>query len=252
MKRFQMKLSTYRLAVQTAAFVGTFMAVPALAHAATLSLSPTSGTHAAGETFEVKVNLDTSSVATSGTDAYIHFDPTVLQVVDSAPGADGVQVLAGSLYSQTSFNSVDNGTGKISFSASKSGGSAGYSGSGTLATITFQAVKGSSGTPVTFDFTSGSTTDSNVISSADSSDLLTAVTNGNYVISGDGGGDDPSASVTPSSNSGGTTNPGGNSGNGTSNVQGTGIDLNGYILATIATLIGAGYFLTRRPKTHRR
>lgn len=257
----------------TALGAGLFWAVPAAASAATLSLSPASGSHAAGSTFEVAINLDTGGVATNGTDAILRFDPNTLQVVDANNSSEGTQVLAGSLYSNTTYNVVDNGAGKISFSGTKTGNSTGYSGSGTLATITFQALKAASASAVTFDFTRNTTSDSNVIGS-DSTDLLTSVTNGSYTItaastsgsgssSGSGTGSSSGAGTSSDSDSSaagsGTDSAGddssgaaGQSGadgtGGSGTVAGTGVDLNLYMILTLVTLVGAGYLLTRRPK----
>ncbi len=232
-----------------AGFAAVVVAAPAFAQAATLSLSPTSGTHAVGDSFEVKINLDTSGVATSGTDAYVRFDPNVLTVVDSQAGTDGTQIQAGTLYSQTSFNSVDNSTGKVSFSGSKTGGSPGYTGSGTLATITFQAVKEASSTSVSFDFTQNSTTDSNVISNADSTDALTNVTNASYAITAAAGTTDPSngGSTTPGTD--GTSPGGSNNGGGSDNVATTGMDLSSYLALTVLSLV-VGIYLVM-PKRRR-
>lgn len=260
-------MNTQRLIQSVLLGVGTSLAVmvlPAAASAATLSLSPTSGTHKVGDTFNVEIKLDTGGVTTSGTDVYVRFDPNVLQVVDANNSSTGVQITPGSLYSQTSFNSTDNGAGKISFSGSKSGGSSGYSGTGTLATIKFQATAEASSTNVTVDYQAGSTTDSNVISQSDSSDVLTSVTSAAYKIAAAGG----TATATPDSNDnsdpdddgdgipnnedddsdGDGVNDSEQGKGGTSNVEGTGIDLTGYIVLTLVSLIGAGYFLTRKPR----
>lgn len=264
---FQTRFISYIFWVALAAVA--CMAAPASVSAATLSLSPSTGSFAAGDTFEVKILLNTSGNTTSGTDAYVRFDPNSLQVVDANSSAEGTQILPGSLYSQTSYNQVDTSTGKISFSGSKSGGSPGYKGTGTLATITFSAVKQISTTPVTFDFTSGSTTDSNVIDQTSSDDVLTSVTDASYTVTaakaatttGTTGTTDDTVGSDGSSTTGGTgsgsdgtagTGAGGKSGTdgagGTTDVAATGMDLNGYLLITILSMLGAGYFLTRRPK----
>lgn len=249
-----------RYILQGSAALGVLLAAPAFAQAATMSLSPSSGSHAASSTFEVKILLDTGGATTAGADANIQFDPSVLQVVDANSGTSGTQVLPGTLYSQTSFNSVDNTTGLIDFSGAKTSSSGGYKGSGTLATITFQAVKATSSTPVTFKFTSGETTDSNV-SDADGKDLLTAVTDGAYTItaadgssssgtsSGTTGGSTTTSTSSDSEDSDGNGVPDSEEGKGGSGtVASTGIDLTGYAAATLIALIGAVYFLTRRPK----
>lgn len=264
MKRFHTvsKITTYLTMI-----VGLVLVAPGLASAATLSFSPTSGSYASGDTFDVKINLDTESQAPTSTDVIARFDPSVLQVVDSVTGTTGVQVLPGSLYSATTLNTVDNGTGTIKFSAANTG-SSGYTGSGTLATITFRGLKEASTTAVTFTFTSGQTTDSNV--SLSNSDLLTRVTDASFTITaasddddsddsdsdtGDSTDDDSDSSdnddsgdtdVTDTNGANGNSGDEGSGGSGT--VAGTGIDLSGIIVLTIVSLIGAGYFLTRKPR----
>lgn len=154
--------------------------VPNLALAATLSLSPSTSTVNVGDKLNVAIILNTDSQTISGVDAKLRFDKAVFAVEDSSSSQTGVQIQAGTLLSTVAFNSVSNSDGTISFSAAKTGGSSGYTGTGTLATITLRALTASTGSPVTFDFTSGSTTDSNI--STGTSDVLTAVTNGNYVV----------------------------------------------------------------------
>ncbi|TSC66561.1 MAG: hypothetical protein CEO22_39 [Candidatus Berkelbacteria bacterium Gr01-1014_85] len=172
--------------------------VPNLALAATLSLSPSTSTVNVGDKLNVAIILNTDSQTISGVDAKLRFDKAVFAVEDSSSSQTGVQIQAGTLLSTVAFNSVSNSDGTISFSAAKTGGSSGYTGTGTLATITLRALTASTGSPVTFDFTSGSTTDSNI--STGTSDVLTAVTNGNYVVNTAG-----TSSTTTSSSSTSTT-----------------------------------------------
>lgn len=229
---------------------GIMLAAPAFASAATLSLSPATGTYQAGQTFEVKIQLDTAGATTSGTDVYMSFDPGTLEVVDANSSATGTQILPGTLYAQTVANTADNTTGKIQFSGAKTSSSSGYSGSGTLATITFQALKAADATKVTFDFAKGATNLSEVLSN--SATVLSSVADGTYAITAAVASPDPVAS---SSASGGGTDTGANGKGGTTGTGGTGtvaatgIDLNGYLILTIISFIGAGYFLTRRTKT---
>lgn len=150
------------------------------ASAATLSLSPATSAINVGSNFTVNVALNTEGAAIDGVDVfYLNFNPSLLSVVDTASGASGVQITAGSLMPNTIVNTVDNATGKITFSQVPNGGST-YTGSGNLASITFNA-KAAGTANVTFDFTSGSTLDSNIASNG--SDVLTAVTNGSYTLS---------------------------------------------------------------------
>lgn len=155
--------------------------LPGLASAATLSVSPSSKSVNAGETFTVTVNLDTQNTAIDGVDLrYLNFNPTLLQVVDSNVSASGVQITPGTLMPATVSNNVNNSLGRIAFSQVTTGGSK-YTGSGVLATISFKALYGGTAA-LTFDYVSNRTTDSNV--AALGTDVLNSVVNGSYTISG--------------------------------------------------------------------
>jgi fibronectin type 3 domain-containing protein len=144
---------------------------------ATLTLSPSSGSVSVGNTFTVSVILNTGGQNAYGTDINrLHFNPNILQVVDADSGTAGVQIAAGSLMPLTIINSVDNTGGTIQFSELANPGST-YNGSGTLATITFRAAAAGTSN-VTFDFTLGSGTDTNVAGLG--GDLLSSVGSGSY------------------------------------------------------------------------
>ena len=153
--------------------------IPFISHAATLVLSPSSTSVSVNGTFTVNIVLNTAGAPTYGVDINrIRFNPALLQVVDADTGTGGVQINAGALMSVTTTNVVDNIGGSIQFSQLASPGST-YTGSGTLATITFRAVSSGSAS-VTIDFTSGSGTDSNVAGLG--SDLLVSIGNGTYTL----------------------------------------------------------------------
>jgi chitodextrinase len=150
------------------------------AQAATLVLSPSTQSVTAGNTFTVSINLDTAGAGVYGVDIYsLHFNAALLQVQDSDSGTAGVQISPGALMANTQYNNVDNTNGVIQFSQTPAATSANYSGSGVLATVTFQAVAMGTAS-VTFDFTLNSTTDTNVAGLY--TDLLTGVTNGSYTV----------------------------------------------------------------------
>ena len=159
-----------------------FVLAPIMSFAATLTLSPSSSTINIGSNFTVNVLLDTQGSAINGVDAYINY-PSSLSVVDDDGGTSGAQITAGTLMAVLQDNIVDTVNRKINFSQVATAGTT-YSGSGTLATIHFTAL--SVGTAsVTFNFTSGATNDSNVISGTNKGvDLLTSVTNGSYTLQG--------------------------------------------------------------------
>lgn len=158
-----------------------FLALANSASAATLKLSPASGTVSAGQTLSVDIMLDTTGAAVDGVDVYsLHYNKGALEVQDANTSASGIQITPGTLLPVTLTNTVNASTGVIQFSQVSSGGSS-YTGSGKLATIVFKGLANGT-SPVTFDFTNGSTSDTNVAGGGQ--DKLTSVTNGSYTVSG--------------------------------------------------------------------
>lgn len=146
--------------------------------AATLSLSPSSGTFNKGCPFNLDIVLNTQSAETDGTDAILLYDNTKLT-------ANSIDTeLPQKIYSDYPGSNIDDTAGKITVSGLASVSTA-FNGQGTLAKIYF-TVKESATTGVTqvkFDFTSGGkTTDSNVVQRGQVQDILTSVTNGSYTI----------------------------------------------------------------------
>lgn len=175
---------------------GLFLGVTA--QAATLTLTPVTGSYSINDTITVSVNLDTAGAAVEGVDIlYLNYNTSLLEVQDSDAGIAGVQIGSGSVLSQVITNTVDTSTGRITFSKVSGGGTT-YTGSGVLATINFKAL--ATGTAnLSFNFTLGSTTDTNVASAG--TDVLTAVTGASYGIGG-------SAPSTPTVNTGGSAGGG--------------------------------------------
>lgn len=146
---------------------------PSFVHAAKLSVDPATKSVKIGDTFSLNINLNTESQAADGVDVhYLNYDKNKLEV-------RGTIITAGILFGITPANSVDATNGRINFSQAATGGS-NYNGSGTLATISFKALKEGSAN-LTFNYISGSTTDCNVAVSG--SDVLNGVTNGVVTIS---------------------------------------------------------------------
>lgn len=150
---------------------------PSFAFAATLSLSPASGTFNKGCSFALDIKLDTGGQQTDGTDAILLFDQGKLTATS---------ITSGTIYSDYPGNNTDNDTGKVFVSGLASVSSA-FSGSGTLATINF-TVKDTAATGATiikFDFDPNDktkTTDSNVVERGTNAEILSSVVNGNYIL----------------------------------------------------------------------
>lgn len=153
---------------------------PAVALAASLSLSPSSGTFNKGCAFSLEIKLDTGGLESDGTDAILSYDQNKVTATSISPGI---------IYADYPGNSVDNDTGKVIISGLASV-SSGYKSSGTpgtLATVNF-TVKDAVATGATiikFDFDANAptkTTDSNVVQRGTVLDILSSAPSGNYII----------------------------------------------------------------------
>lgn len=154
------------------------LAIPSSVLAATLSLSPISGTFNKGCPVTLDINLDTTGVDTDGTDAILFYDNTRLTAISIDTD------LSQKIYSDYPGSNIDDATGKVTVSGLASV-STPFNGKGTLAKVNF-TVKEAAPTGITqvkFDFSpGGKTTDSNVVQRGTVADVLSSVTNGNYTI----------------------------------------------------------------------
>lgn len=147
--------------------------------AATLALDPSTGSYIIGNTYTLNIRLNTNGNDTAGADIhYLNYNPSLIEIQDSVSQTAGVQIQAGSLYTNTIVNSVDAVNGRINFSQASLGGTT-YNGTGILASITFK-VLAAGATDLTFNFVSGSGADTNIASLGQ--DVLNSVTNGRYTL----------------------------------------------------------------------
>jgi|GEM_PF-4081628 len=130
------------------------------AYAASLSVSPGNITVTNGQEFQINVVLDTQGADIVAVDAIIEYDPAMIEIVS---------ITQGSIFSAYPVKTFANG--EIRISALDSTFSTPYNGSGTLATVRARGLQVGT-TNFNFVFTSGSTTDSNVVEEGTSSDLL--------------------------------------------------------------------------------
>src|SRR2546428_361870 len=99
-----------------------FLTTPSAVLAATLSLSPATGTFNTGCSYSLDIKLDTGGVSTDGTDAIIFYDASKMTINSIATGK---------IYSDYPISGASNG--KISVSGITSSPSQSFSGTGTLA-----------------------------------------------------------------------------------------------------------------------
>lgn len=171
---------------------------PAAAPNATLALSPTNNSVTIGDQFNIFVTLNTKENTTDAVDVTIFYDSSKLKVYDAIK-TDNMPYATVVGKQENACGGSQNGLrGKITFSGLaydasqlptppphspvKTGGQ-----TVTIATIPFEAIAAGSAN-VQFNFDSqGSTTDSNVVETSTSQDLLNTVTNAVYTITaGDG------------------------------------------------------------------
>ncbi|MBI3109900.1 hypothetical protein HYZ06_02555 [Candidatus Daviesbacteria bacterium] len=156
--------------------------------AATLSLSPSSGTFNKNCGFTLDITLDTTGADTDGTDAILIYDASRF-TVNSINTQNKV-------YPDYPGNNVDEISGKITISGLASVAQA-FSGKGSLATLsmTVKETAPAGATQIKFDFDPNDktkTTDSNVVQRGTIVDVLNSVTNGSYTIGSGACGAQPS------------------------------------------------------------
>ncbi|MBI2022011.1 hypothetical protein HYS93_04015 [Candidatus Daviesbacteria bacterium] len=150
---------------------------PAVIFAATLSLSPATGTINRGCNFTLSIVLDTQGSNTDGTDAIIKYDPQKV---------NPTKINNGTIYQDYPGSFIDAQASKINVSGLATVASP-FNGKGVLATVDFSVPQTAPTglTQLTFDFDpndKAKTTDSNVVERGTVSDVLSDVTNGSYTV----------------------------------------------------------------------
>lgn len=145
-------------AVQTTGFVG---------------LTPSGGEYvfSPGQTIPLGLVVDSKGASVDGLDTIINFDPKKVQIV-------GNSLSPTTLFERFPLNVADNQKGQIRFSALSFNAKPV---AGIVGTFSFRPlVRGI--VSFTFDFTSGSTTDSNLAEHGTAKDILGKVENGSFIF----------------------------------------------------------------------
>lgn len=159
--------------------------------AASLKFTNTTATVSNGGTFQIGVTVDPGSDSVNSADVYVTYDGTLLK-------ATGVS--AGSLFPTVTNDVATSGTVYIAGMVNDPANS--ISSAGTIATITFQALKEGSGT-LSFDCNSSKV----VKNDLNATNVLTCSSNGTSAITVGAGGSsssNPTATPTTSASTGGT------------------------------------------------
>ena len=150
-----------------------------------LTLEPATGSYELDNTFDIELKLNTGGAESDHTEAYLEYDPTLLQVVDADEEEVGVQISPGELYETVLANLADEEEGTIEFSQLSLNPEAYYSTSEAqvLATITFQVLAAGE-TNLNFVFTGAEQDleDSNVYNAETNEDMLTSVEGATFTL----------------------------------------------------------------------
>ncbi len=158
------------------------------AFAASLQFDPVTVSTTVGQTFDVKLNANLGSDTVTSVDAYVLYDPSLLDVVS---------VSKGTLFPTVSQSLTQ--SGKAYVGALVDDPATAKTGMGTLATMTFKAKANGTAT-LKYDCTQGSTTDTNVNKNdANSTDVVQCSSNGQSVVTIGGGGDTTKGALTATS-----------------------------------------------------
>lgn len=144
---------------------------------ANFALSPASGSYNVNETFDVNILLNAAGGKIGGADVYLTFDQNKINLLE---------IENGTIFGQYAGKTINNINGSAAISGLADGVEVAFTGSDTFARLRFKALSAGA-TEVKFNFTPGSTRDTNAIDFDTLGDILTSVTNGSYTISGPAG-----------------------------------------------------------------
>ena len=164
--------SSKRILILLAATAVLFTKVNSAHAAASLRLEPELKYISIGETLELEIIMNTDGEQAAGGDVIITYDPEVVSVVDLLPGK---------LFSDYPSATFDNVAGVAKLSGIVASISELFTGEGVFGRIIVQGKKAGS-TELTFDFTPGSTTDSNIAVTYGSGDILAKVSQAIVIV----------------------------------------------------------------------
>lgn len=133
-----------------------------------ISLNVPKTNYVVNEKIPVSVRIDSGGRTLDGADLIIRFDPKVLE---ATPGS----LIAGSIFDEYPLLSADMKKGLVSVSGVNST-RAGFKGTGQFITVNFKA-RAKGNTSLIIDFEKGSTSDSNLVETETSKDILETVGN---------------------------------------------------------------------------
>lgn len=139
-----------------------------------ITLNSSQANFKVGEKVTVTINVSTGGYTIIGTDLVLRFNPKAMET-------SSADFIRGKIYSEYPLISVDNKDGVVRVSAVATNADQGFNGIGELGVINFKT-KAAGQVNIIVDFKKGSTTDSNIIRTKTSEDVLGSVTNLNLTI----------------------------------------------------------------------
>jgi hypothetical protein len=144
-------------------------------------LDPPRATYYVGEEFEIKIMANTDGEDTNSADVFMNYDPGVIDVIDSDQELPGTQVKMGKAFQVPAYNLVDESAGELKFAPFSFPGFS-FNGDKAMGSLEMVGLKEAQNSEVGFEFTLGSTYDSNLAQKDTSDDILGAVTSGYYTF----------------------------------------------------------------------
>lgn len=140
------------------------------AHAASLGLSPGSADLISGCTYTASIVIDTEGINTLATDAFLTYNSSEIEIVDQNLSIPGTQIGIGHTYETYPGNIVSSNLIRLT-GFNRTGF---FNGRGVLGRIKFRGKPGVTSSVIGFQFSPGSSIDSN-IANQDSADILNSV-----------------------------------------------------------------------------
>lgn len=150
--------------------LGSFgiLCFPSVAQAAQFSFDSSNIKYSQGCETDLRVIIDPEGIKSNGADLIVRYNQNELEIIDTDPSLQGIQISTGDAYEVYFGNLAENGTIRI--------GAASYNKflnqKMTFATIKLKSKPGTTSSKLTFSFTPGSTLDSNIAEANSSNDKL--------------------------------------------------------------------------------
>ncbi|MEI7604365.1 MAG: hypothetical protein WCJ19_05080 [bacterium] len=149
--------------------------------AASFEFNPANQTYPAGCQKTLNIDIDATGQDSNAADIEVHYNPSIITILDSDPNIPGMQIKTGNAYEFYFGNQVDSVNGIIRLA----GGSfiSNLTTKKVFASINFTSISTATSATFTIKFDgAGATLDSNIADASTSDDLLTSVIDGTYTF----------------------------------------------------------------------